>query len=129
MESYVVKLGAKRSRTSKQPYPFSRDLKLKSSSPIASAAKVASSEDLLIQILLHVPVKTLLNFKSVGYLSLLIHTFFVFATLFPPPPLSLPSSSPAPPPAEATLTTSSYLLMSMINVWSPSKLLILLMIL
>ena len=79
MESYVVKLGVKRSRTSKQPSPISRDLKLLSSSPIASAAKVASSEDLLIQILSHVPVKTLLNFKSVSkqWLSLITNPHFL----------------------------------------------------
>ncbi|KAK1399683.1 F-box domain [Heracleum sosnowskyi] len=75
----MIKMGTKRSRTSKTISPVSRVPDLKLSSPIESAARVASSEDLLIQILLHVPVKTLLNFKSVSkqWLSLINSPHFL----------------------------------------------------
>ncbi|KAK1399688.1 hypothetical protein POM88_009551 [Heracleum sosnowskyi] len=73
------KIGAKRGRASKQLFPGSCDTGLRSSLIIASAVKVAAHEDLLIQILLHVPIKTLLNFKSVSkqWLSLITNPHFV----------------------------------------------------
>ncbi|KAL8121726.1 F-box protein At5g07610-like [Apium graveolens] len=60
-------MGAKRNRTSQQLiHVLSFDPDLKTSPVITSAVKVASNEDLLIEILLHVPVKTPMGFKSVS---------------------------------------------------------------
>ncbi|KAL8149307.1 F-box protein At5g07610-like [Apium graveolens] len=79
MESNMIKIRAKRSRTSRTISPIRRAPDLKLSPSIESAAKVASSEDLLIQILLHVPVKKLLNFKCVSkhWLSLISNPHFL----------------------------------------------------
>ncbi|WOH01320.1 hypothetical protein DCAR_0520702 [Daucus carota subsp. sativus] len=71
----MIKMGAKRGRTSNQLSLVS----CKESSMMASAVNVASNEDLLIQILLHVPIKTLMAFKSVSkhWLSLITSPGFV----------------------------------------------------
>ncbi|KAK1399689.1 putative F-box domain-containing protein [Heracleum sosnowskyi] len=67
-------MGAKRGRTSNQ-------LSLVSGNPVlkSSSVSVASNEDLLIQILLYVPIKTLMGFKSVSkqWLSLITNPHFV----------------------------------------------------
>ncbi|XP_074362798.1 F-box protein At5g07610-like [Apium graveolens] len=80
-------MGAKRSRTTKQISPISCDSGLKSSAIIASAVIVASSEDLLIQILLLVPIKTLMGFNSVSkqWLSLITDPRFI-RLRYPLPP-------------------------------------------
>ncbi|KAK1399666.1 F-box domain [Heracleum sosnowskyi] len=93
----MIKMGAKRSRTTKQLSPISCDSEVKSSPTIASAVKVASSEDLLIQILLLVPIKTLMGFKSVSKQWLYLITDPRFIRLrYPLPPsasaLFFPSS-------------------------------------
>ncbi|XP_074362757.1 F-box protein At5g07610-like [Apium graveolens] len=67
-------MGTKRGRTSHQLSLFSCNPVLKSSAVI-----VVSNEDLLIQILLHVPIRTLMGFKSVSkqWLSLITNPRFV----------------------------------------------------
>ncbi|KAK1399682.1 F-box domain containing protein [Heracleum sosnowskyi] len=73
----MIKKGTKRSRSSEQLSPVSCDTHLQTFTD--SAVKVASVEDLLIQILLHVPVKTLMSFKCVSkqWLSLITNPHFV----------------------------------------------------
>ncbi|KAL8149290.1 hypothetical protein AgCh_006336 [Apium graveolens] len=83
----MIKMGAKRSRTTKEISPISCDSGLKSSAIIASGVIVASSEDLLIQIMLLVPIKTLMGFKSVSkqWLSLITDPRFIHLR-YPLPP-------------------------------------------
>ncbi|KAK1351708.1 F-box domain [Heracleum sosnowskyi] len=72
-------MGAKRSRTLKQlSLVSSFDPDLKTSPIIASAVEVASNEDLLIEIMLHVPINTLKGFKSVSkqWFSLITNLHF-----------------------------------------------------
>ncbi|WOH01318.1 hypothetical protein DCAR_0520700 [Daucus carota subsp. sativus] len=75
----MITIGAKRSRISKQHSPVSCHPDMSSSHMIASAVKVASNEDLLLEILLQVPIKTLMRFKSVSkqWLSLIANPYFV----------------------------------------------------
>ncbi|KAL8149309.1 hypothetical protein AgCh_006353 [Apium graveolens] len=69
----------KRSRKTKQISGVSSHLDLKSSPAIESAVEVASNDDLLIQILLHVPIKTLMGLKCVSkhWLSLITDPHFI----------------------------------------------------
>ena len=73
----MIMKGAKQSRISKQFSPVSCDSHLQTLRE--SAVKVASSEDLLIQILLKVPIKALMGFKCVSkqWLSLISNPHFV----------------------------------------------------
>ncbi|KAL1816322.1 hypothetical protein DCAR_0520704 [Daucus carota subsp. sativus] len=73
----MIMKGAKQSRISKQFSPVSCDSHLQTLRE--SAVKVASSEDLLIQILLKVPIKALMGFKCVSkqWSSLITNPHFV----------------------------------------------------
>ncbi|KAL8149306.1 F-box protein At5g07610-like [Apium graveolens] len=87
----MIKKGAKRSRTSEHLSPVLCEPHLQTFAD--SAVKVAASEDLLIEILLHVPVKTLMSFKCVSkqWLSLITDPHFV--RLRNPPSLSASASA------------------------------------
>ena len=75
----MIKMGAKRGRNSYQLSLVSCDPGMKLSPILASAVSVASNEDLVIQILLHVPIKTFMGFKCVSkqWLSLITNPRFV----------------------------------------------------
>ncbi|WOH01321.1 hypothetical protein DCAR_0520703 [Daucus carota subsp. sativus] len=96
----MIQIRAKKGRPSKQLPPLSCNPGPKSSSLIIpSAANVASSEDLLFQILLHVPLKPLTSFKSVSkhWLSLITSPHFVrLRGTFYPSPSSLFFRVPCP---------------------------------